>query len=134
MAEMIVDVISPEKPLYSGKATAVTARAWDGELGIKPGHAPMLTRLGTGEVRIQSGGETMRFAVQSGFLEVADNHVVILSEKAVAVEESQWVKAADIEAVIKQLAETTDVARREELEQTLSWMRACEKLQAHVKK
>ncbi len=133
MSELQVDVISPEKPLFSGKASAIAARAWDGELGILPGHAPMLTRLGTGEVRIDHGGTVTRFAVQQGYLEVASNRVVILTEKAVAVEDSSWVKKADIEATEKELSETKDVARRDELEQRLAWMKACEKLQAHVK-
>ena len=55
MPELTVDVISPEKPLYSGKADSVVARAFDGEVGILSGHAPMLTKLGTGQVVITSG-------------------------------------------------------------------------------
>jgi F-type H+-transporting ATPase subunit epsilon len=133
MPELTVDVISPEKPLFTGKADSVVARAWDGEVGIMAGHAPMLTKLGTGEVRITQGANVTRFAIQSGFLEVANNKVVVLSEKAVAVEDTLWVKAEEIAAVEKELAETSDTARREELEQRLAWMRACEKLRADVR-
>lgn len=133
MPELTVDVISPEKPLFSGKADSVTARAFDGEVGILSGHAPMLTKLGTGQVVITQGASSTRFAIQSGFLEVADNKVVVLSEKAVAVEDAQWVKAEEIAATEKELSETADPARREELEQRLAWMRACEKLRLDVK-
>jgi F-type H+-transporting ATPase subunit epsilon len=132
MSELTVDVISPEKPLYSGKADSVTARAFDGDVGILSGHAPMLTKLGTGQVVITKGSTVTRFAIQSGFLEVADNKVVVLSEKAVAVEDAHWVKAEVITATEKELSETTDPARREELEERLAWMRACEKLRIDV--
>lgn len=133
MPELTVDVISPEKPLYSGKADSVVARAFDGEVGILSGHAPMLTKLGTGQVVITSGSTATRFAIQSGFLEVANNKVVVLSEKAVAVEDAHWVKAEEIAAVEKELSETTDTSRRQELEERLAWMRACEKLRSDVK-
>lgn len=133
MSELTVDVISPEKPLFSGKADSVVARAYDGEVGILVNHAPMLTKLGTGQVVITKGGTVTRFAIQSGFLEVADNKVVVLSERAVAVEDTHWVKAEEIAAVEKELSETTDRSRREELEERLAWMRACEKLRAEVK-
>lgn len=133
MPELTVDVISPEKPLFSGKADSVVARAFDGEVGILSGHAPMLTKLGTGQVVITSGSTATRFAIQSGFLEVANNKVVVLSEKAVAVEDAHWVKAEEIAAVEKELSETTDTSRRQELEERLAWMRACEKLRSDVK-
>lgn len=133
MPELTVDVISPEKPLYSGKADSVVARAFDGEVGILSGHAPMLTKLGTGQVVITSGSTATRFAIQSGFLEVANNKVVVLSEKAVAVEDAHWVKAEEIASVEKELSETTDTSRRQELEERLAWMRACEKLRSEVK-
>ena len=76
-------VISPEAILYEGAADSVVAPAFDGEVGILTGHAPMLTLLGAGELRL--GGEAgRRFIVEGGFLQVADNHVRVVTEKATA--------------------------------------------------
>ena len=77
-----VIVISPEKTVYDGQAESVVAPAWDGEVGILRNHAPMMALLGAGQMRVTSGGSVSRFRVEGGFLQVADNVVTILSEKA----------------------------------------------------
>ena len=75
-----VSVISPEATLFEGEAASVTAPAFDGEVGILPQHAPMVTVLGTGELRIGEG--TARFHVEGGFLQVVDDVVRVVTEKA----------------------------------------------------
>ena len=77
-----VSVISPEATLFEGEAPSVTAPAFDGEVGILTGHAPMMTLLGRGDllVRAGAGGES-RFAIEGGFLQVLDNAVRIVTEK-----------------------------------------------------
>jgi len=75
-----VSVISPEATLFEGEAASVTAPAFDGEVGILPQHAPMVTVLGTGELRIGDG--TARFRVEGGFLQVVDDVVRVVTEKA----------------------------------------------------
>jgi len=83
MAErMTVAVISPERTLYDGEADMVVAPAWDGEVGILRRHAPLLALLGEGDVRIRVGNEEHRFFVSGGFLQVAQDAVTILSERA----------------------------------------------------
>ena len=77
-----VVVISPEQTIFDGQADAVVAPAWDGEVGILRGHAPMMAVLGSGEVRVTRGGGIERFRVEGGFLQVIDNVVTVLSEKA----------------------------------------------------
>jgi F-type H+-transporting ATPase subunit epsilon len=78
-----VSVISPEKTLYEGEATSVVAPAFDGEVGILSRHAPMLTLLGRGTLRLAAaGGQARRFAVEGGFLQVADDHVRVVTERA----------------------------------------------------
>ena len=77
-----VSVISPEASLYQGDATSVVAPAFDGEVGILTGHAPMMTLLGKGVLRLGSGGQ--RFNVDGGFLQVVDNTVRVVTEKASA--------------------------------------------------
>jgi F-type H+-transporting ATPase subunit epsilon len=76
-----VVVISPERTIFEGPADAVVAPAWDGELGILRGHAPLMALLGAGELRVRRGGETQRFHVAGGFLQVVDDVVTVLSER-----------------------------------------------------
>ncbi len=79
---MTVAVISPERTIYEGEADMVVAPAWDGEVGILRHHAPMLALLGEGDVRIRLGTAEHRFFVSGGFLQVAEDAVTILSERA----------------------------------------------------
>ena len=76
-----VSVISPEASLYEGDASSVIAPAYDGEVGILTGHAPMMTLLGKGELRIRSdAGEPRRFTIEGGFLQVIGNQVRVVTE------------------------------------------------------
>ena len=77
-----VTVVSPERQLYEGEATAIVAPAYDGEVGILPRHAPFLTLLGKGNLVVRRGAETQRFAVAGGFAQVAGNRVRIVVEQA----------------------------------------------------
>lgn len=76
-----VSLISPEAVLFEGEATSVVAPAFDGEVGILDNHAPMMTLLGNGTLRL-GGGKS--FNVEGGFLQVVDNNVRIVTEKASA--------------------------------------------------
>ena len=78
---LTVSVISPEAVLFEGTAESVVAPAFDGEVGIFTGHAPMMTLLGQGELRLGSGGG-QRFRVQGGFLQVVDDQVRVVTEHA----------------------------------------------------
>jgi F-type H+-transporting ATPase subunit epsilon len=82
-----VVVISPEKTIYDGEADSVVAPGADGELGILRGHAPLMTLLGAGDIRVKSGGKTERFHVEGGFLQVIHDVVTVLSEQADAAGE-----------------------------------------------
>lgn len=75
-----VSVISPESILFEGTTDSVVVPAFDGEVGILTGHAPMLALLGSGELRL--GGGAQRFQVAGGFVQVADDHVRVVTEKA----------------------------------------------------
>jgi len=81
---LTVSVISPEAVLYEGTAESVVAPAFDGEVGILTGHAPLLTLLGTGELRLGANGSGQRFHVEGGFLQVVDDVVRVVTEKASA--------------------------------------------------
>jgi F-type H+-transporting ATPase subunit epsilon len=78
---LTVSVISPEAVLFKGTTESVIAPAFDGEVGILTGHAPMMTLLGQGELRLGAGGG-QRFRVQGGFLQVVDDKVRVVTEHA----------------------------------------------------
>lgn len=80
---LTVSVISPEKVLFEGQASAVVAPGFDGELGILPGHAPLMTVLGRGTLRLD--GAAHSFRVEGGFLQVVDNVVRVVTETATAL-------------------------------------------------
>lgn len=77
-----VSVISPEQTVFEGTADMVVVPAWDGEMGILRDHAPMLVLLGKGPLRVRTAGGEQRFEVEGGFLQVVDNVVTVLSERA----------------------------------------------------
>lgn len=79
-----VAVISPERTIFEGEADLVVAPAWDGEVGILRGHAPMMVLLGSGDLRVRLEGREQRFYVSGGFLQVIDDVVTVLSERTEA--------------------------------------------------
>ena len=76
-------VISPERVLFEGTVNSLVAPAYDGEVGILPQHAPMMTLLGKGELRLGDGGSAGRFHIEGGFLQVLNNSVRVVTEMAV---------------------------------------------------
>lgn len=79
-----VSVISPERVLYEGTARGVVAPAFDGEVGILPMHAPLMTLLGRGTLRVDTAEGEQRFQVDGGFLQVVDDAVRVVTEQATA--------------------------------------------------
>ena len=79
---MKVSVISPEKTIYEGEADSIIVPAWDGQVGVMNGHAPMLVLLGEGEMHVKTGGADQTFRISGGFMQVADDVVTVLSEHA----------------------------------------------------
>ena len=76
-----VRVVSPDRIVFEGEASAVVAPAWDGQVGILRGHAPMLTLIGSGEMTIDrpSGGSDSLY-VAAGVLKVERDRVTLLTE------------------------------------------------------
>lgn len=77
-----VSVISPEAVLFEGETDSVVAPAYDGEIGILTGHAPLMALLGEGQLRL--GGSGSRFNISGGFMQVVNNDVRVVTEKAAA--------------------------------------------------
>lgn len=84
MATLHVELVSVERLIWSGEATMVVARTTEGELGVLPGHAPLLGQIVDGDVvRIrQENGEELVVAAHGGFLSVTERGVSILAEMA----------------------------------------------------
>ncbi|MEC8985945.1 MAG: ATP synthase F1 subunit epsilon [Actinomycetota bacterium] len=83
-----VELVSPERIVYEGEAELVIARTTDGEIGFQPGHVPFVGNLVSSVIRIAlSDGGVQRIAVHSGFVEVSDNHVALLSDVAELAED-----------------------------------------------
>jgi F-type H+-transporting ATPase subunit epsilon len=88
-ASMHCDIVSAEQQLYSGRVEMIVAAGVEGDLGILPGHTPLLTRLKPGPVRIikKINDEEELYYVTGGFLEVQPNVVTILADTAVRAED-----------------------------------------------
>ena len=76
-------LVTPEATLFDKPADFVALTLFDGEVGIAPGHAPLIGRLGYGEMRVQTGAATERYYVEGGFVEVLNDVVSILTGRAV---------------------------------------------------
>jgi F-type H+-transporting ATPase subunit epsilon len=76
-------VVTPEETVLEGEATFVALPLYDGEVGIAHNHSPMIGRLGFGEMRVRRGSDTSRYYVDGGFVQVADNLVSVLTNRAI---------------------------------------------------
>jgi F-type H+-transporting ATPase subunit epsilon len=85
-----VELVAVEEKIWSGEAEMVVARTTEGELGVLPGHAPLLGQLAEpGEVRIKiAGGEQLTYDVTGGFVSVTGEGVTILAEEATPADAS----------------------------------------------
>lgn len=92
-------MVTPERTVLDAAAEFVAVPMYDGELGVLPGRAPLIGRLGCGELRARRAGRVERYYVDGGFVQVRDNAVTVLTPKAIPVEEIDRGRAlADIEA------------------------------------
>jgi F-type H+-transporting ATPase subunit epsilon len=80
-------VVTPERAVLDEKVEFVVLPMFDGELGVLPGRAPLIGRLGFGELRTRQGTVTRRFYVDGGFAQVRDNVVTVLTPRALRAEE-----------------------------------------------
>ncbi len=87
MAPMQLEIVTAERRVYSEEVDMLVAPGIDGQLGILPNHAPLLTALQPGEIRVDKDGEENYMAVSGGFLEVLSNRVTILADTAERAEE-----------------------------------------------
>jgi F-type H+-transporting ATPase subunit epsilon len=96
---MHCDIVSAEKEIFSGRITMLSVTGSIGELGILPGHAPLLTGIRPGPVRLaKDGGEEEVFFASGGYLEVQPGVVTILADTALRAEDIDEAAAAEAQA------------------------------------
>ena len=94
--ELNVELVAPDRRVWSGTASMIVSRTTEGEIGILPGHEPVLGLLVTGQVTIRTtDGEIVLVAVHGGFLSVSDDTVSILAEVAELAEEIDVARAQE---------------------------------------
>jgi F-type H+-transporting ATPase subunit epsilon len=83
MAETFqIQIATPEKLVLDRAAETAQIPGKDGYIGVLPGHAALLSELGTGPLTVASGGQTETFIVSGGYVEIRDNHVRVLADRA----------------------------------------------------
>ena len=134
MATIQIDIVSAEGEIHSGAASMVFAPAKMGEVGIAPRHAPMMTPLSPGEVRVQDAdGKEESFYITGGMLEVQPYQVTVLADTALRGEQLDEAAALaaqqEAEAALEGASEETDVAKAQaELAEARARYRAAQKL------
>ena len=88
-----LEIVTPERQVYSDEVDSVQLPGSEGELGVLPHHAPLVSTLGVGELRFRKGGVEESFAIVGGFLQVRPDRVVVLAETADMASEIDLEKA-----------------------------------------
>jgi F-type H+-transporting ATPase subunit epsilon len=139
MSTIRCDIVSAEEEIYSGPVSMVVATGEMGELGIAPRHAPLITRLKPGQVRVVlPSGEEQLFYVSGGILEVQPQVVTVLTDTAIRgkdLDESAARKAKEeAERVLANRSEAMEVAEAQaQLAQALAQLQALERLRKNLK-
>lgn len=89
------EIVTAERQVYADVVDIVIAPGSEGELGVLPQHAPLVTRLVPGELRVRRGGQEVSLFVSGGFLEVRPDKVVVLADTAERVEEIDAARAEE---------------------------------------
>jgi F-type H+-transporting ATPase subunit epsilon len=90
-----LEIVTPERLAYSDDVDSVQLPGSEGELGVLPHHAPLVSTLGVGELRIRKGGAEESFAIVGGFLQVLPDKVVVMAETADMASEIDLEKAQE---------------------------------------
>ena len=131
---LLLEIVTPERLAYSETVDAVNLPGIEGELGVLPHHAPLVSMLGVGELRIRKGGAEESFAIVGGFLQVRPDRVVVMAETADMASEIDLEKAQEARREAERAIESgarTDgadlAAARAALQQALLRIRVAER-------
>jgi F-type H+-transporting ATPase subunit epsilon len=130
---LLLEIVTPERLAYSDSVDAVNLPGIEGELGVLPHHAPLVTMLGVGELRIRKAGVEESFAIVGGFLQVRPDKVVVMAETADLASEIDLEKAQEARREAEKVLEgaPTDAAdlaaARAQLQHSLLRIRVAER-------
>ena len=129
---LLLEIVTPERLAYSDTVDSVQLPGSEGELGVLPHHAPLISMLGVGELRIKKGGQEESFAIVGGFLQVRPDKVVVMAETAeidsdIDLERAQKARDEAEKALEGGFVEGADLsAARAELQRALVRIRVAE--------
>ena len=130
---LLLEIVTPERQAYSDDVDAVVCPGTEGELGVLPHHAPLLSTLGVGELRIRKGNQEESFAIAGGFLQVRPDKVVVMAELAdlaseIDLEAAEAARREAERAIEQGFEEPADLARaRAAMERALLRIRVAER-------
>ncbi len=123
--QLRVRILTPEKVVYEDNVDMVVAPGTDGEIGLLPLHAPLVTPLATGEMRVKHGEHQDYVAVSGGYLEVREDQVTVLADNADIASEIDVAEAERMKAQAEQkMKEARQGEREDEYQQAknnLDW-------------
>ncbi|HXS71609.1 MAG TPA: F0F1 ATP synthase subunit epsilon [Patescibacteria group bacterium] len=128
-----LEIVTPERQVYSDTVDSVQLPGSEGELGVLPHHAPLVSTLGVGELRFRKDGTEESFAIVGGFLQVRPDRVVVLAETAdlasdIDLEKAQEARREAERALESGFHEGADLsAARAQLQQALLRIRVAER-------
>jgi len=138
---LLCEIVTPERIVYKNEVRLVVAMTTTGEVGILPLHAPLVSTLAPGEIRLQYGdsaSEWETFAVSGGYIQVHEDKVLVLADDAVSVSQIDAARARESMALIEErLASLPEdaVDERAEAVRDLAWyaqqLKAVEKQRSH---
>ncbi|HYI21207.1 MAG TPA: F0F1 ATP synthase subunit epsilon [Candidatus Limnocylindrales bacterium] len=130
---LLLEIVTPERQVFSEQVDSVVCPGIEGELGVLPHHAPLLTTLGVGELRIRRGSEEEFFAIAGGFVQVRPDKVVVMAETAdmaseISLEAAEEARREAERALAEGFEEPADLARaRASLQRALLHIRVAER-------
>jgi F-type H+-transporting ATPase subunit epsilon len=130
---LLLEIVTPERLAYSDTVDSVVLPGAEGELGVLPHHAPLVSMLGLGELRIRKGTAEESFAIVGGFLQVRPDRVVVMAETAdmaseIDLEKAQQARREAEQAVESSTGEPADLAAaRAQLQAALLRIRVAER-------
>ena len=133
------DIVSSEQQIYSGLIESLTATGAEGELGVQYGHAPLLTPLMPGPIKlVKQGGEEELVFLSGGYLEVQPHLITVLADSAVRAQDideaaAKQAKDAALQALLNQSGEFDYSKASSELAEAAAQLRTLEKLRKSVK-
>jgi F-type H+-transporting ATPase subunit epsilon len=128
MPSLKIDIVTAERIVYSADVDEVIAPGLEGQLGILPHHAPLMTTLQAGELVVKKGGQEESMAISGGFLEVRPDRVIVLADQAERAEEIDIARATEARQRAEERLKSGKVAGMDEARAEAALRRALVRL------